>query len=283
MPISGRVFSVFLAGARDVADEQAIVRQIVDAWNNEHGLQRGAFVTVTSWTTHTYPEGGTRPQAAINRQILDSADIVVAVFWTRSGTPTPEAASGTEEEIDRSLATGKRVLVYFSDRPISPSAIDHVQYERVQAFRERYRTLGLYSSYTDLDRFRDQFRTHLALVMSELCGPEANRSAETEQRAQETIGIAMAPDYWVVVLAALDRAVQDSLRRGAELAARGVKPEDISDVDRTVLTAPLLIRGFVIDVLVKHGIMRPEASSRIGYEATLRAAGHRDTSQEPRD
>jgi hypothetical protein len=281
MPISGRVFSLFLAGARDVADEQAIVGQIVDAWNREHGLQRSVFVTVTSWATHTYPEGGVRPQAAINRQVLDAADIVVAVFWTRFGTPTSESASGTEEEIDRSISAGKRVLVYFSDRPISPSAIDHVQHEKVETYRERYRTLGLYSSYTDLDVFRDAFRTHLALLMNELCESEAQPITEHQQTTKEAIAITLSPDYWVIVLAALERAVQNSQRIGAELAARGISPENVSDADRTALAAPILIRGFVIDVLVKHGIMRPEASSQLGYEATLRAAGYSDPSKDP--
>jgi len=38
---------------------------------------------------------GDRPQAIINKQLVDDADILVAVFWTKLGTATGAAMSGS--------------------------------------------------------------------------------------------------------------------------------------------------------------------------------------------
>lgn len=266
MPISARVFSLFLAGASDVADEQAIVRQLVDSWNREHGFSRNAFITVTSWLTHTYPAAGAEPQQVINRQVLDSADIVVAVLWTRFGTPTSQAMSGTEEEIERSIAAKKRVMVYFSDRPIHPSDIDSGQYAQIREFADRFRKRGLYSSYGDLESFREHFRTHLALLMNDLCAAQPGTPEVTKEAP---IALSMTPTYWVVVLGALETQVQAALRTGAELRSRNVKVEDIPDAERTALTAPVLIRSFLVDLLVKHGVLKPEVSEAMGYKALM--------------
>ena len=43
---------------------------------------------------------GERAQAIINRQIVKDSDLVVAIFWTRIGTPTGVAQSGMIEEIE---------------------------------------------------------------------------------------------------------------------------------------------------------------------------------------
>ena len=40
------------------------------------------------WDTHASPEMGDRAQAIINKQVLKNADLVVAAFWTRLGSPT---------------------------------------------------------------------------------------------------------------------------------------------------------------------------------------------------
>jgi hypothetical protein len=39
---------------------------------------------------------------------------LIGVFWTRVGTPTGIAESGTLEEIERVAAEGKLVMLYFS-------------------------------------------------------------------------------------------------------------------------------------------------------------------------
>jgi hypothetical protein len=60
---------------------------------------RGRYIT--NWRTHSHPAAGARPQALLNKQVVDRCDILVGVFRLRFGTPTGVADSGTEEAIRR--------------------------------------------------------------------------------------------------------------------------------------------------------------------------------------
>lgn len=81
------------------------------------------------------PQTGVRPQEAINRQLVTNSDILVGMFWTKIGTSTAVAESGTVEEIDQFVATGKPGLLYFSSRPIDPNRIDLKQHKKLRAFK----------------------------------------------------------------------------------------------------------------------------------------------------
>jgi hypothetical protein len=111
---------------------------------------------------------GNRPQALINKQVLDKTDIIVGIFWSRFGSPTGEADSGTEEEIRRSLKTEKPVLLYFCSRDVPQKNLDGEQFAKVQAFKREMADSGLYWEYGDLSNFRMEFRRHLADTMEDL-------------------------------------------------------------------------------------------------------------------
>lgn len=78
------------------------------------------------WETAAVPTYGDHPQHIINKQILERSDLLVALFWTRIGSPTPSASSGTIEEIREfvRLKGPKRVMLYFCTRPIEQSPDD---------------------------------------------------------------------------------------------------------------------------------------------------------------
>jgi hypothetical protein len=153
--------SVFLASPSDVETERGIAFDLIHEWNDLHTNEKSASLQIRTWKTSAYPELGERPQSVINRQVLDDCDILVGVFWTRFGLPTGIADSGTEEEIRRSMAGGKPVLLYFSDVPASPSQIDPAQYAKVLKFRDEFRNTGLIWKYTSHDEFRSYLRRHL--------------------------------------------------------------------------------------------------------------------------
>jgi hypothetical protein len=56
---------------------------------------------------------------------IEDADVVVGIFWRRLGTPTGNAASGTEHELRRAWAAWEQrrrpqVKIYFCQRPFMP-------------------------------------------------------------------------------------------------------------------------------------------------------------------
>ena len=114
------------------------------------------------WTKSSYPQSGGKPQELLNNQFVKDCDAAIALFWTRFGTPTDEYASGSEEEIEIMLESGKQVFMYFSDKSIPPTQINSEQYAKVQSFKEKYRDRGIYSTYDTDDSFKEQFFTHLS-------------------------------------------------------------------------------------------------------------------------
>jgi hypothetical protein len=93
---------------------------------------------------------------------------LVGTFWTRFGSPTGVADSGTAEEIEQFRSAGKPVLLYFSSTPLSPENVDPQQYQAVLAYRARLASDGLYFQYKSPAEFREHFQYHLAKTMLDL-------------------------------------------------------------------------------------------------------------------
>jgi len=89
-----------VASPSEVPQERVIVRDVIAEWNAIHAKDRKTVLMPLGWETHATPEMGDRPQAIINGQLLKDADLLVAMFWTRIGSPTGVAKSGTVEEIE---------------------------------------------------------------------------------------------------------------------------------------------------------------------------------------
>lgn len=128
MPFDARVLKVMIASPGDVSAERQIVRDVLVEWNHVHSEDRRLVLMPIGWETHSSPSMGDRPQAIINKQILSDCDLLVAVFWTRIGSPTGAAVSGTVEEIQEHVRAGKSAMIYFSSAPVRPDSVDEKQY-----------------------------------------------------------------------------------------------------------------------------------------------------------
>jgi len=135
MPYNAKVFRILIASPGDVSEERDIVARTIQEWNDLRSFERKTVLLPLRWETHSTPELGSRPQAIINRQVVDHCDMLVGVFWTRLGSPTGEAPSGTLEEIDRVGKAGKPVMLYFSRVKADLDAIDLEQFKRLKEFK----------------------------------------------------------------------------------------------------------------------------------------------------
>jgi hypothetical protein len=161
MAYPSSVYRVLIASPSDLEVERRLARERVYAWNDRHSWYLSTVLLPVMWESHAMPELGSRPQGIINRQIVADADILVAMFWTKLGTPTGHANSGTVEEIQEFLRAGKHVLLYFSSVPITPSSIDQYQYAKLAEYRDEVRKLGLVSSFETSEQFADLLDRHL--------------------------------------------------------------------------------------------------------------------------
>jgi hypothetical protein len=92
--------------------------------------------------------------------VLKPADLLVAIFKDRLGTPTANGKSGTTEEIERHLSLGKQVLLYFGEQTV----VSGEQIKDVKSYKEECKKKGMICEYNDISVLRENFSNHLQLV-----------------------------------------------------------------------------------------------------------------------
>jgi len=187
MPQQGLIFRALIASPSDCVQERRIIPEVIRAWNAVHSIDKSAIVEPVLWETHSIPAFGDRPQELLNQQLVKSCDLVIGAFWTRLGTPTGKAESGTAEEIEQFRQEGKPVLLYFSSAPAVPESIDPDQYKTLFEYKKGLSASGLYSTYESLADFRDQLQRHFAAHMIELIANFAESEAHDKAPTNESI------------------------------------------------------------------------------------------------
>lgn len=141
---------------------------VIYDWNAVYSADLGIVILPVMWETHVTPEMGDRPQAIINKQLVESCDLLVGVFWTRLGTDTGVAESGTVEEIQQFIDALKPTLLYFSSKPVIPDSVEPEQYEKLRKFKEQISSKGVIDKFgSDVDLQKKVYR-HLATTVSKL-------------------------------------------------------------------------------------------------------------------
>jgi hypothetical protein len=141
---SAIVLSILIASPSDVKEEREVVTQAIYNWNASHFLETGIILNPIKWESHSYPASGNRPQAIINKQLVDSGDILVGIFGYKLGTPTGVAQSGTIEEIEEFRRAGKYIALYFSTANV-PRGADRDQLEALEAYKVERKADTLYT------------------------------------------------------------------------------------------------------------------------------------------
>lgn len=153
MPFAANVLKVMISSPGDTSEEVDAVKAALHDWNADRAENSQTILLPVHWKTDAVPQlSPTGAQNVINSQLLDKADIVVALFDSRLGQATAQAASGTAEEIERANAAGKPVHVWFSNEPLGRDA-DMEQVARLKDFQKELESQGLYGVYqspTDL-------------------------------------------------------------------------------------------------------------------------------------
>jgi hypothetical protein len=167
---------------------------------------------------------------------IEDADVVVGIFWRRFGTPTVDAASGTEHELRRAwsawLENGRpQVMVYFCQRPYMPQSIaETTQQQEVLRFREAMPEQQLWWTYTSADGFERAVREHLtafvlAMAPASPATPAAQASAAVRTRRPVRFRLPLAAAHFTgrdAELDAIDAALGVSDRAVVTQAITGL-------------------------------------------------------------
>jgi len=161
------ILNVLIASPSDVRTERDAVESAIHEWNANHHAEKGIILLPVRWETHSYPESGDRPQAILNKQIVDSGHLLIGIFGNRLGTPTGKAPSGTIEEIEEFRKTGRYVALYFSSAPI-PRDADRDQLDALEQYRKQRQQDTLYSTFNTPDELRRLVTQHLPRVVRDV-------------------------------------------------------------------------------------------------------------------
>jgi hypothetical protein len=186
------VLSVLISSPSDVLAETATIRSAIYDWNSSYSRELGIVLEPIHWQTHAYPESGDRPQAILNKQVVDESDMVVAVFGCRIGTATGNAESGTAEEIERLRKQGKHVAVYFSSAPV-PRGHDPEQLRRLNEYRESLKPNTLYWMFDSPEELNRLILQHLAKSVSRLY-QDLRSSGTIRVLASQLPGVVSSPE-----------------------------------------------------------------------------------------
>jgi len=186
---NGTFMRVFIASPGDVYLERDEACRVIHNWNAAHSMSRSVLIEPVRVETHSHGVQGGHPQDLINSQLLERCDLLVAILWSRLGTPTNSDLSGTVQEI-REFAESKGhegVLIFFCDRAL-PNSIDLAQVQAVRDFKDSIKSNGLYTPYTEVTEFGSLFRHQLDLAMNRiLAGSEFTATVERATQGTEVV------------------------------------------------------------------------------------------------
>ncbi len=152
--------NVVIASPGDTEKQRDAIRTTILKWNDSNSQFYQVTLLPVMWETHTFPALG-RPQGVVNDQIVTDGDILIGTFWTRLGTPTIVAESGTVEEITQFEESGRPVLLYFCEAPVAIPTLDTNEIERVKSYRQQMQKRALVGSYVTIAELCEKVREDL--------------------------------------------------------------------------------------------------------------------------
>lgn len=175
MSFPAQVFRILIASPSDVTEEREIAVRTIQEWNDLNAAERQLVLLPLRWETHSAPEYGKRPQEVINRQVVDHCDLLVGIFWTRVGSPTGVADSGTIEEIERVATEGKPVMLYFSQAKHDPDNLDLEQLTKLRDFKKKTFPKALVEKYSGVIEFKDKLAKQIEIQLRTLLAERAEQ------------------------------------------------------------------------------------------------------------
>jgi hypothetical protein len=166
MTYSATVARVLVASPSDVLEEREIVRDAISDWNDAHSQSKSIILQPVGWEHSTFPSYGKHPQKLISKQIVAKSDALIGVFWSRIGTPTEDSYSGSVDEILEMHEAGKPILLFFSNREISPKNIHAEQLQHLRLFKSSIQKSAFYHEFDSKEDLAKKVTKALGLFMN---------------------------------------------------------------------------------------------------------------------
>lgn len=216
--MSLKIYKCFIASPSDTNEERKICKKVFVELNRGLGIGFNFRVESLMWEDDVRSEIGNDGQSIINKQIGNEYNIFIGIMYKKFGTPTSKAGSGTEEEFN--LAYNRflkkdsiEILFYFNDAaPEKMSEIIPDEWNKVNSFKSKMSTLGLYATYMGSYEFEEKLRQDLTRyfieqfknksdnsdkVISDLINKESLKKTFNQRLSESLINFEGQPIVWV--------------------------------------------------------------------------------------
>ena len=179
-----KIIKCFIASPGDTSNEREICEKVFSEINRGIGVAYNFEIQSLRWENDVHPGIGKDGQDVINRQIDGKYDLFIGIMYTRFGTPTTQAESGTEEEFSNAYKRAvelknMEIMFYFNDEKINPSKISIEQYQKVQNFRDNVVAQKcMYSLYDGINDFEEKLKKHLNTYFHEHYASSDKKASE---------------------------------------------------------------------------------------------------------
>lgn len=176
MSFTATVLRVMIASPSDTSSARDAVESAISRWNAAYAHRRQMILLPWRWETSAVPQLGAHPQTLINSQGVDESDILIGLFGGRLGSPTPNAISGTVEEIERAKQQGKPVHIYFSSGDL-PNDVDTAQLNALRDFRKQMQQTGLLGEFDNVAQLEAEITKAIEFDLEQFSAPDLSSHA----------------------------------------------------------------------------------------------------------
>jgi hypothetical protein len=230
MSFRGEVYRVLIASPSDLTEERQVATEAINEWNSQHAEAESVILLPVKWETQATPRSGVRPQEAINDQLVQTSDILIGMFWTKLGTNTGIAESGTVEEIDQFVAAAKPAMLYFSRRPIDPNTINLKQQKKLQAFKAATYKNALTGGFAGLDDLRQTLMRDLLCQIRKMKPATPARRVDKIDKAQKLTELIVTHRKHNITPELFDKYVEEFLKPRKRSKAQIIDPIPVGEI-----------------------------------------------------
>ena len=200
------MYNVMIGAPSDITDEIKVVETIINEWNQLHSRKEKIVMLPLYWKHSSYPTTGTRPQESLDDQLVAKSDLLISLFSTRIGSPTGDELSGTIEEINLHVKSGKPVMVFFRNSA-DASKIDLEQFTKLMKYKSEIQSSVYWNDFWDDKDFGELFRKRLQLFINDHWSKDTKdddlHDEELIREAERNITIAIQECKWCCTIKAL--------------------------------------------------------------------------------
>jgi|GEM_PF-3119766 len=158
MPFTANVLELLLAAPNDTKDELNSARMAIFKWNAAHAKHSGQILLPRYWELDTARDFGAAPQDSIDSQIVQPADILIAIFRNKFG-------HWTEHEIDKHTQNKKPALVYFCSGNVPRD--DMTAAIELDKFKKKCQGQNYFYEYQNSDDLSESLSQSLAILINQ--------------------------------------------------------------------------------------------------------------------